>query len=217
MTCTNSSNNQGKEAICLDSVNTAYFDSGSIACQTEEGARLNVEPEQLTLGETFTIRGRRGRPLSSKANCTIAGDNGSKIQQLVIDTSGDAPLNLDDVFGSVRLEACVREDEEISCLRTTMYDIAIENTGTVNIDIISANFTYTNATDNLIEDIDTTLGPGQSTELEIETEVNVCNSATVVASIGTSQHKWDDLSRCQRIYVRHFSVNHRVSDPIQNH
>lgn len=185
-TCSRNSNNQGDEAFCED---CAQLVNGPITmvCEGGDGEGLDVEPEEIRPGEPFTVTRSSGRGLPDKIDCFSFSEDGTKLQQNVIDTSGDVPLDLHDDFGAMRVEACDRNDEELRCIETLVYEIELENTGNAPMDVTRVDITIGGVRNDLIfegvVDGDEIIDGGDTLEIEYRESVDICQPREICAVV----------------------------------
>jgi hypothetical protein len=142
--------------------------------------RMRVEPEVVELDSTFTVTTRDGEPLPNFIVCDVSNEDGDTIQTNIIDTSGNTALFLTDMFGSFRTDSC----DQVSCLETFTYNVELNNVGETDMDITVVDITFGGETESFLDDVpDKTLSPGDSTTLEVEKEVNVCESEQISVEV----------------------------------
>jgi hypothetical protein len=186
--CSSSSNQQGDKTFCSDF--DPLLESVKIDCYSDLQLGLFVTPPTVGFGDTFTVSTSSSNtldePLPSQVDCTILSANQIKLQQNVIDTSGNVPLSVGDKFGAFELVTCVSNKDE-DCIENVEYTIEIRNTGAVPADITTVDFVFQdNNVENLAAElVDSSLEPAQVTNLEQQSEVNVCTGGEYVARVNT--------------------------------
>ena len=181
--CDELGNSQADEAQCSDEAPIVFVDPVSIQCQTMAGEFLVVVPESVRPGGTVVISSASG-VLPPKIACRILDGEGKQLQENRIDTSGTVRLDLGDSFGSLRLDACRRDNEELSCLQSLAYQADISNIGPVNMTVQQIEFVFNGQAFDLLRDISQNpLGVGQSTSLAPTLEINVCDVNELIAVV----------------------------------
>jgi hypothetical protein len=178
--CSASDNQQGNSSFCADFQDLT--EPATLECISNVGTPLIATPPTIGFGDTFTVTNPNGGILPRQVDCTIINANRVKLQQNVIDTSGNVPLTPGDRFGSFELETCVDDN----CFQTLQYDIDIRNNGGFPIDITKVDFTFNDDTESLLGDLEVNpLNPGRSTSLLETREVNVCTEDRFNARVET--------------------------------
>jgi hypothetical protein len=177
-------NFQGDEAFCEDMAPLEPQASVEVLCKNfASGDDLAVEPPTVQPGSTFTVSAPMG-PMLDKIDCIIQNEDGVKIQQVVIDASGTVNLQLKDQFGSFILVSCAPDGEAQSCLETLCYKIQLDNIGTVLMEVTVADFTLNGETESFLDLFpDTSIDVGQSENVEVKKEVDICSGNTYTVEI----------------------------------
>jgi hypothetical protein len=174
-------------AFCADF--RPITEPAQIECISDLGTPLEVSPPIIRFGDFFKVSNPNGGDLPPQTDCTVINANDVKVQQNVIDTSGNAPTNLGDRFGSFELVAC----GEQKCIETVTYDIEVSNGGNSVINITSVDFTFQEDTERLIQN--SPLAPGATTTFAPKREVNLCSGDEYTASVITRTSS--DAGICQ--------------------
>jgi len=132
--CDPSANDQGDETFCEDCEPLADGPVSIFCKNNADGSDLVVEPSTIPVGGTFTVSSPSGA-LPEKIDCIYRDGDGTKIQQVIVDTSGDVNLNLKDTFGSFTLLSCAPDGDETSCLETLCYNIDLYVSNSIHCDI----------------------------------------------------------------------------------
>ena len=122
--CDPTANDQGDQTYCEDS--EALTDGPiTVFCKdNDDGSDMVVEPsDAIEAGDSFTVAAAGGGALPEKIDCIYRDEAGTKIQQVIIDTSGSVTLNLLNTFGSFTLASCAPAGEVYSCLEDLNYKI----------------------------------------------------------------------------------------------
>lgn len=168
-TCDQSSNSQGNKTFCGDFAPLTNI--STVVCLSESQAPLIVTPANISFGGFFTVTNPNGGLLPNQTDCTIINANNVKVQQNVIDTTGNSPINAGDRWGALTLVTCGNTD----CFETITYFIDIANLSPASINITNVDFTFQNETESLLADLQANpLGAGQSTKLDESRDINIC-------------------------------------------
>jgi len=206
--CDPSGNSQGVETFCEDSVLPDEGDVIVFCNNNADGADMVVTPGLVPVGGSFTVS-NDGDPLPDKLDCVFFAQTGEKNQQVIIDVSGDINLELTDVFGSFTLISCAPDDQEQTCIETLHYDIDIENTGSVEMEIIVADFLFNGGTGSLLPISSLPPVPsllpvspnplpvGQTINLMPKVDVDVCAGGEIYAEILVAATAPNNGDRCQ--------------------
>lgn len=182
--CDSGANSQGEATTCEDLGPVDISAEATIACQGSEGESLEVDPAFVFVGDTFTVTGSEGEVLPGTIGCAIFDADGNELQRIVLDSSGEVQLNLNDAFGSFLLEGCDRDGEDITCVETLNYEVVLENIGTSDMTVTVVDFTFNDQTASFLEDLEVNpLEPGQSTTLEVSFDANVCRTTEFIAAV----------------------------------
>ena len=188
--CNPTANKQGSETLCEDNSPIGFRDQVTVLCRDGEVIEytLVVEPPVVEIGVSFSVFSPSGGALPSKINCTVIDIHDAILQQVVIDTSGDVQLNLNDEFGAFTVVACDLPSSsrgEQKCFEMISYTIGTSNTGTVDMDITvlelldfdgpvsDAFYLY----DLLGELESSTVSPGDSTRVSANVLIDLCVGA----------------------------------------
>jgi hypothetical protein len=96
--------------LCEDIGSIEREDIVLVTCQDfDAGGGVLVEPSMVMVGGTFAVGQGGGLALPKNIECTIRDTQGNAIQRNVINTSGDAPLRLQDRYGALRVTSCNHE------------------------------------------------------------------------------------------------------------
>jgi hypothetical protein len=171
------------------------------------GANLTVIPSSVEEGDIFTV-------LSNVANGTIPDsidciylDGGkTKIQQNIIETSGDVSLNLKEKFGAFTLMSCdsgsIGGSGVKTCLETLSYVVDISNVGPVELEIKDLDLTIGNeGTTTFLNELDNpVLGPGDLIVLEVLLFLDRCVAKEICAEVKVEAIPTNGNSRqCQDV------------------
>jgi len=195
-TCNPSGNSQGAETFCEDCEPLTEGPVSVFCKNNADGADLVVTPGLVPVGGTFTVS-NPGGPLPDKIDCIYRDGGGTKIQQVIIDVSGDINLELTDVFGSFTLISCAPDGQEQTCIETLCYDIDIENTGSVEMEITLADFLFNGDTGSLLPVSPNPLPVGQTINLTPKVDVDVCAGGEIYAEILVAATAPNNGDRCQ--------------------
>jgi hypothetical protein len=169
--CDCGSNGQGDESVCVDQA-PLVEDPVTILCVSGAGERMLLEPSTVNPGGSFSVQADNGSTLPQKIDCSISAPDGTKLQQNVIDTSGDVALEIGDKFGAMHLEGC----NELQCKVRLVYSIEISNIGDVPMTVDVAQFQFNDNFKNVLDEVGPNpLEPGATSSIEESIEVNVCN------------------------------------------
>jgi hypothetical protein len=177
--CDCGSNGQGEESVCVDRA-PLVEDPVSIVCVSGDGERMVVEPPTVNPGGSFSVQADSGSTLPPKIDCSISAQDGTELQQNIIDTSGDVVLEIGDKFGAMHLEGC----NELQCKVRLVYNIEISNIGDVPMTVDVAQFQLNDNLKNVLDEVEpNTLEPGATSSIEESIEVNVCNGEQYSAKV----------------------------------
>jgi hypothetical protein len=194
--CTaNAGNRQGSEAFCMDNAPIRPTEAVTVQCKNaESGADLVVTPPKVSRAAIFTVTNRDGSSLPAKIDCIFTDADDVRLQQVVVDVSGDVELRLTDEFGAFTLLAC----DDTTCLEILDYDIVVENVGEIDMDITVVDFTYGGATTSLLGELDRTkLAPGKSTSVTERVPLDVCVGSDVSATVNVEANPPKGGAMCQ--------------------
>jgi hypothetical protein len=177
--CTPNSNGQGGAAFCSDFATLS--EPAQIECLSDDaGIPLMVIPAFIRFGDFFTVKNPNGGKLPNKIDCTVINANDVRVQQVVVDTSGDVPTKLGDQFGSFELVTCADQ----KCFEIVTYDIRVSNTGSSPLTVTFLDFTFFGETERLLRE--TPLAAGAAIPLAEARDINVCSSNEFFASVNTT-------------------------------
>jgi hypothetical protein len=186
--CTPVGNSQG--AFCKDCANyTGGVDDLLVRCKNAAtGADLKIEPSQVSPMGIFTVAAPVATSvLPNKIDCVYVEGEKTKIQQVIITTSGKAPLNLKEDFGSFTLLSCDAGPpggkNANTCLETISYDIEIKNSGSIAVEVTTLDIDFEGVTTNLLPDIDKSLAPGESVSLSLLLLIDLCVDRKICAEV----------------------------------
>ena len=198
--CTTSSNNQGSEAGCQDFA--AMTPQGAVRPICLYGGRTDlsfmvVEPEIVLPGQTFTVTTQGDGALPEKLGCTLyTPEDQNMLQTVIIDTSGNVPLNLMDSFGALKVDAC----DDNRCIEDVMYTMTLNNCGAADMDISFVRFTINGFSQDLTAQVPVSVLPsGSTTRFETSRQIEVCTEGEVSARVdvqaeecqGSDEYKFD--------------------------
>jgi hypothetical protein len=171
--CNPSGNSQGKEAYCTDKASFSPSDPVNVYCRkASTNHNLVLEPQSVLPGGKFTIS-NPGSYLPDKVDCIFRDRRGLLVQNTVFDASGTVDLELMDMFGAMTLYSC----EAYDCKETLTYFVNIENLGEVPLDIEMVDFLLNDDKYHLLSEMEKrSLGPGESTVVVLDVEVEVCKT-----------------------------------------
>lgn len=173
--CQSIDNQQANKTYCIDFAPIPNEVVNILCKNPSNGMALGVEPSKVQPGSVFIVYPLLCGSLPEKIDCIILDNNNTKLQQLIIDTSGNVPLKLKNNFGAFTLESCVTQRGEKSCLETLRYDINVDNIGTVAMTITVLDFIFNKMTVNLLGEVGLNpVPPGQSTALQPMLKVDIC-------------------------------------------
>ena len=181
-TCAASSNGQGGASTCEDFNGGPTGSDARVVCA--DGA-LALFDQVVSVGSAVTVNGANGGKLPASMICSISSPDGTSLQTVTINTSGDLPLSLKDVFGSLQLETCTdTTGSVIDCLLEVIYTYSFANVGTNVMNITTAEVTRNNVTTDFIGSVPvTSLSPGESTSVNVTETVDFCIEGTYVTTI----------------------------------
>jgi hypothetical protein len=188
--CAMSENSQ--DSFCLDCLNVTTSVSFMVLCKNAEtGEDLLVAPAAVQQGEIFTVTpNATSGILPNNIDCIYIDEESKKIQQNIINTSGNIPLNLNEKFGAFTLLSCdlgapPGGSSVKTCLDTLSFMIDIANVGPVELEIEQLDFTLSDGTTtSFLGDIDNPiLSPSNSLALEILLLVDLCSEIEICAAI----------------------------------
>jgi len=181
--CESAVNSQGEEAACVDTASLVE-DFVLVTCEGIEGEEVSLDPALVGPAQIFVVSSEGGG-LPDKIVCTISDSEGAtRLQEVVIDTSGTVQMDLLDSFGSLQVEGCVRGAEELSCIETLNYDIDIFNVGSEEMTVTVVDFSFGDTTISLLDLVEEDLlQPGEETSVSTEIDVNVCAGGAFNAEI----------------------------------
>ena len=112
---------------CTDYVPVPFEGSEpvGISCTSDEGTVL-FSSASVTEGGIIRVVDPDEGSLEARITCEISAADGSSMQGVVINTSGEEDLFLGDTFGSLELVSCGGR----SCLANVEYSYMVNNTGT---------------------------------------------------------------------------------------
>lgn len=182
--CDPVANSQGSESFCSDFEDIEFEESVTVLCKNADtGDDMNVRPDVVKPAGVFTVTAPGDINLPDKIDCIFIDENENKLQQVIIDVSGDVTLRLTDEFGAFTVLACESEDDATSCLGILTFDINIENGGEEEMDITAVDFIFNGKT-SLVEELEeTTLKPGDSISLTETVAIDVCSGSDFSAKV----------------------------------
>jgi hypothetical protein len=187
--CNPAGNNQGTDTFCEDFSPILFLDVVSVLCRDAAATEtaLVVEPPLVEPGATFTVTSPSGAALPDKIDCVFTDVDNVILQQVVIDTSGDVELTLNDEFGAFTLLSCQLPSSPEggqTCLATLTYTVDVKNIGTVEMDITKADFVFKGTTTNLLNVFDNkTVPPGSTTSVSPIVLIDLCNGEEFCADV----------------------------------
>lgn len=171
--CSCGSNSQGTAASCDDFAPLVEL-ATSVVCEASNGVALQVVPSVVLPGGIVRVRTADGGNLPEKIDCSLLGPDGTRLQQNVIDTSGNVGIEIDDEFGALQVKGC----DDVSCVQRIFYDIDIANSGGLSVDITNANIQIGPSTASFMSHLsDKSLGPNESTTLDQFVELDICSTS----------------------------------------
>ena len=184
-------NSNSQDAFCLDCANVTSTGPFMVLCKdSSNGKNLTVVPSTIEQGEIFTVSSSAvSGTLPDSIDCIYIDEDNVKIQQNIIETSGDTSLNLKERFGAFTLMSCDSGPPGGSgvktCLETLSYEVEISNVGPVELEIKDLDFTIGDGvTTTFLGDLDSPiLGPGGSTSLAVLLFLDRCVEKEICAEI----------------------------------
>jgi hypothetical protein len=179
--CDPSSNSQG--AFCQDCANftgTSQDEFLLVLCKNAAtGENLTVVPSLVRPRGVFTVSSSMaGVALPDSIDCIYVEGEKKKIQQNIINTSGDASLNLKEEFGAFSLLSCAsglpNATTSKTCLETVSYFIEIKNVGSVEIDVTMVDFIDQSVKTSFAQDVVTPVKAGETSFIETLVNVDIC-------------------------------------------
>jgi hypothetical protein len=160
-----------------------------------------VSPQPVPPGGTFTVKSASG-PLPNTIDCTISA-NGVKLQQNVLNTSGDVRLVLKDEFGAMQLEGC----GALSCKKNINFNVEIANIGKVPMTITAADLELNDSVLSLLGSlVANPLPSGTKTGLGVAVEVGICDGGNFQSQINVEASP-SNGSKCRGSDEITFSVS----------
>jgi len=187
--CNPAGNNQGTETFCEDFSPILFLDAVTVLCRDAAATEtaLIVEPPEVEPGATFSVMSPSGAQLPDKIDCVFTDVDDIILQQVVIDTSGDVPLNLRDEFGAFTLLSCELPSSPEggqNCLEVLTYTVDVTNTGTVEMQITKVDFVFEGTTTNLLNIIgDISVPPGGTTSVIPIVLIDLCTGEDFCAEV----------------------------------
>jgi hypothetical protein len=188
--CAMSGNSQ--DAFCLDCANITSSETFLVLCKNAvTGENLLVQPTTVQQGEIFTVTPNvTSGVLPDRIDCIYVDEKKKKIQQNIINTSGNMPLNLKDKFGAFTLLSCdlgapPGGSAVKTCLDTLSFVVDVSNVGPVELEIAQLDITFADGTTTtLLGDLESpTINPGDSSALEILLFVDLCSDTKICAAV----------------------------------
>lgn len=176
--CSESSNKQMLKSFCADF--QELTEPSRIDCITDDGHSLLVSPAtNLSFGSFFTVSYPDGGKLKNQTDCLVVSSDNVKMQQNVIDTTGNSPIKSGDKFGSLEVDAY----HDASCFETLTYTIEIINYVPVTAELTRLDFTTPgDKPTSLLSSLKTIeVGAGETIFLERERKVNFCVGDSIIA------------------------------------
>ena len=200
-TCEGSRNEQDLFSNCQDGGSFSMEEAVLVFCSSDGARRLSVRPMVVFPMGTFVVSNPDGA-LPGNVECSIMTVRGETLQTNTIDTSGDVPLSLSDVFGALRVESC----DDLSCIEELCYNYTISNIGSAEMEVTVVDHVYNGVTEDLLDLVPTNpLLPGQSTSFSEKRTVNTCIQGNFSTEIDV-QAEPSDGEMCQEQEEYNFSI-----------
>jgi hypothetical protein len=174
--CGDSLSGQDDNFACTetDTPIPAEGSSVTVSCSDVDGNL--VYEETSTIGGSIAVQDNSGEALPDVLVCTVTAD-GSELQTLTINTSGDVELNLTDKYGVLEVEACAVEGVPVQeCIVPVVYTYTLENIGSTDMDITVLERTRNGVIVDLTDQVTdrNPLSPGDTASTSDNEDLNVC-------------------------------------------
>ena len=216
--CADGVDSQGDISTCEDLNGGLTGDTVIISCKDIDGNAVGT-PQTVEINSLFLVERPNGLP--SSLTCTLEGSDGTPLQEVSLDPSGQTKLNLKDKFGGLQLESCSDDSgTELDCLNKVTYTFNIKNIGSgqMNVSKLEIEREETGVVVDLTDQIeDPELERGECTLVDYTEFLDLCEpfihttTATTEASSTATAEAGTEICQDSEIYQFQIDVACKMS------